>query len=76
MSKLRDWRKARKMTQETLAKRLGTTGATVSRIEAGEQWPSPAFLTAIERTTKGGVKTADILSDYQSAQRAHAQAAE
>lgn len=81
MSKLREWRVLKRVTQTRLAARVGATAATISRIEAGEQWPSPPLLTAIERTTKGAVTAADIVSDYQQAQRTrskgtHAQAAE
>lgn len=84
MSKLRDWRHAKGLTQDDLAKKVGTTGASISRIEVGEQWPSAPLLIAIERATKGAVKTGDILTAYQAAQqltaarrrRGHAQAAE
>ena len=64
MSKLRSWRKAKKLTQSALAERLGVTVPTVSRIEVGQQWPTPHLMAAIERVTRGHVSAADILKDY------------
>ena len=55
------------MKQSDLAEKVGTTTATISRIEAGRQWPAPALLTALERATKGAVTTAAILADYHAA---------
>jgi DNA-binding XRE family transcriptional regulator len=64
MSKLRSWRKAKKLTQSALAERLGVTVPTVSRIEVGQQWPTPHLMAAIEKVTRGHVSAADILKDY------------
>ena len=43
---LKQWRRYRGLTQEALAERLGTTKATVSRVEAGKQNWDQAFLRA------------------------------
>lgn len=44
---LRDWRKDRGLTLEQLAARIGSTGATVSRLERGQQPYSQPLLEAL-----------------------------
>lgn len=44
---LRDWRKDRGLTLEQLASRIGSTGATVSRLERGQQPYSQPLLEAL-----------------------------
>lgn len=68
MSKLREWRRARRMTQGKLASKAGTTTSTVSRIETGLMWPSPDVLANIERATKGAVTVSHMINDYYEAQ--------
>lgn len=41
---LRAWREHRQMTQENLAGQIGTTGAVISLLEAGERKLSPKWL--------------------------------
>ena len=43
---IRDWRKHRKLTQEELAERLGTSNAQISRIETGKNGYTQDFLEA------------------------------
>lgn len=43
---IKEWRKARKLTQEQLAERLDTTKASISRIESGQQSYTQDFLEA------------------------------
>jgi transcriptional regulator with XRE-family HTH domain len=43
---IREWRKHRGLTQEQLAERIGTTKASISRIETGEQPYTQDFLEA------------------------------
>jgi transcriptional regulator with XRE-family HTH domain len=43
---IREWRKHRGLTQEKLADRIGTTKASISRIETGEQPYTQDFLEA------------------------------
>lgn len=68
MTTLKAWRNARSVTQSDFAERIRATAASVSRIEAGDQWPSGDIIGAIERETDGEVTAADILSTYQEAQ--------
>lgn len=70
MSDLKTWREQRDINQADFAKRIGTSIASVSRIETGEQWPGADLAAAIERETKGEVTVADILKTYQSRQAA------
>lgn len=65
MSKLREWRHSKDITQDQFAAKVGTTGASISRIEVGDQWPSPSLLMEIEKATRGAVTAAAILADYQ-----------
>lgn len=67
MSDLKTWRTQREMTQAALAALLGTTPPTVCRIEAGEQWPAPQLMLAIERVTQGKVTASHILAHHMSA---------
>ena len=43
---LRQWREYRNLTQDDLAERLGTSKASISRIEAGQQAFTQDFLEA------------------------------
>lgn len=43
---LRQWREYRSLTQDDLAERLGTSKASISRIEAGQQAYTQDFLEA------------------------------
>lgn len=65
MSKLREWRDAQGMSQAQFAARIGTSIPSVSRIEAGEQWPSPELMRRIEEETEGVVTAADVLAAYK-----------
>lgn len=75
MSKLKAWRKAKKLTQSQLAERIGASTPTICKIERGAVWPGAARLAAIEKTTRGAVTASDIAADYQ-AKRKHQIAAE
>jgi transcriptional regulator with XRE-family HTH domain len=44
---LRAWREHRRMTQEALGAKIGTTGAVISLLEAGERKLSPKWLYKI-----------------------------
>lgn len=46
ITKIKQWREYRGLTQETLADRLETSKASISRIEAGEQAYTQDFLEA------------------------------
>jgi transcriptional regulator with XRE-family HTH domain len=63
--KLDQWLQSQDITQTDFAARLGTTGASLSRIVAGAQWPSAPLMAAIERETGGEVTASDILASYQ-----------
>jgi transcriptional regulator with XRE-family HTH domain len=53
---LRAWRIEHKLSLEDLAKEAGTTGATLSRIERGKQFPHPQLLRRLCNTTEIGVE--------------------
>jgi transcriptional regulator with XRE-family HTH domain len=46
VTKIRQWREYRGLTQDALAERLDTSKASISRIEAGEQAYTQDFLEA------------------------------
>lgn len=69
MSKLRTWRKAKKLTLAQFAERSGLSVGHLCKLERGQQWPGPETMTLIEKTTRGAVTAADIVLDYQSAKR-------
>ena len=57
---LKEWRKHRGLTQEQLAERIGTTNATISRIEQQKQnWDQAFLLRAAEELN---VLPADLLT--------------
>lgn len=70
MSDLKTWRIERSLTQSDVAASIGTTTPTVSRIEAGEQWPGAELMARIERITDGAVTASDILARYSKQQAA------
>lgn len=70
MSDLKTWRTERSLTQSDVAASIGTTVPTISRIEAGEQWPGAELMARIERVTEGAVTASDILARYRSQQAA------
>lgn len=57
---LREWREFRHMTQEQLANRLGTTKATISRIETGKRDYTGGFIAAAAEALN--CEPADILA--------------
>lgn len=70
MSKLRTWRKARKLTLAQVSERTGLCVGHLCKLERGQQWPGPETMTKIEKLTRGAVSAADIVLDYQAAKRA------
>jgi transcriptional regulator with XRE-family HTH domain len=57
---LRLWREARGMSQEALARRLGVSQRTVSRIESWAQTPNRDAMRRILILTGGRVTSADF----------------
>lgn len=49
------WIAAQGQTREWAADRLQTTGASLSRIINGKQWPGPEFFQRVEALTRGQV---------------------
>lgn len=70
MSKLKTWRRARKLTLKTLSERTGLSVSALCKIERGLTWPGPDTLGIIEKTTRGAVKASDLIADIQEAKRA------
>lgn len=69
ISKLRTWRKSRKLTLQDVSERTGLCVGHLCKLERGQQWPGPATMTKIEKLTRGAVTAADIVQDYQAAKR-------
>lgn len=55
MTPLKEYRRARGMTQEAFAKFLGVEQATVSRLETGAGKPSLPLAIRISKATEGAV---------------------
>lgn len=58
---LRQYRERHGLSQETLASVIGTTKATVSRLEGGERAPSLEMMRKIAEATRGEVTANDFL---------------
>lgn len=69
MSKLRTWRKSRKLTLAQFSERTGLSIGHLCKLERGQQWPGPDTMAVIEKSTRGAVTASDIVLDYQAAKR-------
>ena len=69
ISKLRTWRKSRKLTLQAFSERTGLAVGHLCKLERGQQWPGPKTMAVIEKHTRGAVTAADIVADYQAAKR-------
>lgn len=58
--KLKDWRKSYKLTQATVAGKLGVMKLTVGRYERGERRPDLVMLKKIHSLTDGQVCAEDF----------------
>lgn len=63
---LTKWRDNEKLSQAAAGERLGLSQSTISRIEAGEQWPDPETLAKIIEGTEGRVTADDLLRPFRS----------
>lgn len=61
MSKLREYRTAKGLTQSELAEAVGVKKATISRIENGERTPSMSLVSRICEATKGELTANDFM---------------
>jgi transcriptional regulator with XRE-family HTH domain len=61
MNALKRYREAQGLNQEELAQKLGTTAATVSRIEAGIRYPSVKLMRRIMSATCGAITPNDFV---------------
>lgn len=61
--KLKDWRKGRKLTMEAAGEILGLSQASLSRIEAGKQWPDRPTMERIQTATDGAVAPNDFIHE-------------
>lgn len=66
--RLSEWLDSQNINQSDFAERVGTTGASISRIVAGTQWPSAPLMAAIEAKSGGAVTAVDILAAYTEKQ--------
>jgi transcriptional regulator with XRE-family HTH domain len=66
---LRAYRKAERVTLITLAKRVGTTEGTLSRIESGSRTPSLSMVARIIRATGGKVRADDFIPKFRVSAR-------
>lgn len=64
-NRIREWRLAAGLTQEELAERVGTTGQSVGRYEAGSRSVTLEMLEHFARAL--GCRPADLLPDPESA---------
>lgn len=64
MARLRDFRGKR--TLADLAEELGTSPASLFRIEAGEQWPGPDLISRIVEISNGEVTANDLHADHNA----------
>jgi transcriptional regulator with XRE-family HTH domain len=58
---LTEWRSKEGLTMTQAAELLGLTQPTISRIEAGKQWPDKDTMTAIIERTGGAVTPNDFI---------------
>lgn len=63
MSKLRDYRTARGLSQGDFAKSVGVQKATISRIEKGKRTPSMALVSRMVEATDGVLRADDFMPD-------------
>lgn len=68
MNALKRYREARGLYQHELAKVLGTTTATVSRIETGIRYPSVKLMRRIMAATNGAITPNDFVMQATSEQ--------
>jgi transcriptional regulator with XRE-family HTH domain len=61
MTKLREYRKAQKITIADMAPLLGVSTASLSRIENGSQWPDRDFFERLPEVTCGHVTANDFI---------------
>lgn len=60
---LRKFRNKHGIGIDEMARRAGTSKASISRIENGSQWPSGGLLSRLIRATNGEVTADDFLTD-------------
>lgn len=58
---LTEWRAQEGFTMTQAAERLGLTQPTISRIEAGKQWPDKDTIKVIVDRTGGAVTANDLI---------------
>lgn len=61
-SRLRQWRTDAGLSTRAFAERVGSTSATISRLETGAQTPSMALASRIAEFTKGAVTANDFMA--------------
>lgn len=59
---LTEWRSAKTLTLTEAAKILGVSQPSLSRIEAGEQWPKKKTIEKIVKNSGGKITAADLLA--------------
>jgi len=62
MNALRTWRKANNKTLGEMARLIGVSDASLSRIERDEQWPERQIFERIAEVTAGQVTANDFLT--------------
>lgn len=67
---LKDWRKQNGLSMERAAEILDLSQSTISRIEAGKQWPDKATVLKIVELTDGLVTANDFVNPAPTAETA------
>ncbi len=67
MSKLREYRKAKGLSQAQLAERAGCTKPTISKLERGKSTASGALIKRLVKAAGGELTADDILSAESAA---------
>lgn len=69
MSKLREYRSERGLSQEDFARTVGVKKATISRIEKGRRVPSMGLVSRICEATGGALNANDFLPEAAEPER-------
>lgn len=73
---LREWRNAKDLKMPAAAELLGLSQPSLSRIEAGEQFPSPETIEKLAKASNGEITASDLHDAWLEAKKKARDAAE